>query len=489
MSILIKNVQVVDGTGAEPYKADVFVQKNLISAIGDLKKKEADETIDGLGNYLTPGFIDVDSASDQYLSIFTYPEQTGFREQGVTTIVGGHCGSSLAPLLYGTLESIRKWADITKINVDWHTTAELFAALEKLKLGVNFGTLTGHSTIRRSIVGETTRGLTFNEINVFKKILTKALEEGAFGMSTGLGYIHGKNTPVDEIKELAYIVKRYDGVYSTHLRNEGYGLLAAIDETLAVAKETGVKTIISHLRPLNGFELQFDEAVYRIKESAEGNVYFYIYPSDTSLVVLYKFLPEWAQERNLERMLEILRNPNNAERLEADLQEIALGNLVVADAPKNEYLVGKSLADLSEMFAIPPIKSLLKLMDITGLKATMLHKNININKITEVIAEDYVMIASNSASRASSDKFIPAERATNTFPKYLQLTVPTKKLSIQAAIRKITSLPANYFGIKDRGILREGKVADLTLIDKNDLSIKETILAGKASSGEPLKRG
>ncbi|HEY4496765.1 MAG TPA: D-aminoacylase, partial [Candidatus Paceibacterota bacterium] len=105
MSILIKNVEIIDGEGRTPYKSDVFIEKNIISAIGNFKDKEADEVIDGLGNYLAPGFIDIDTASDHYLGIFTYPEQSDFVNQGVSTILGGHCGSSLAPLLYGTLES------------------------------------------------------------------------------------------------------------------------------------------------------------------------------------------------------------------------------------------------------------------------------------------------------------------------------------------------------------------------------------------------
>src|ERR1044072_3559400 len=154
MTLLIKNVKVL-GTGRAPEeKADVFVSGEVISAVGSFPHKGADEVIDGQGGWLMPGFIDVDTTSAHYLSSFDAPEQEDFLKQGVTTIIGGHCGASLAPLLYGSLESLRKWGDTNEINVDWHTVAEFFARLAQRPLGVNFGMLAGHSTIRRAILGE-----------------------------------------------------------------------------------------------------------------------------------------------------------------------------------------------------------------------------------------------------------------------------------------------------------------------------------------------
>ena len=218
MSLLIKGVQVIDGTGSEPYKADVLIQRNLISAIGNLKGRQTDEVVDGLGHYLVPGFIDVHNNTDHYLSIFSNPAQEDFLKQGITTIIGGHCGSSLAPLLYGTLESIRKWANPQDVNVDWHTVAELMASLGRISPGINFGTLAGHSTIRRALLGERSR-LLERELSVFKLVLTQAMKEGAFGLSTGLEFVHAKKASKKEIKELSAIVKEMNGVYATHLRD------------------------------------------------------------------------------------------------------------------------------------------------------------------------------------------------------------------------------------------------------------------------------
>src|SRR3989338_9672270 len=179
-TLLIKGVQIVDGTGRPQFKGDIFIKDKKISAIGPFGGKSADAVIDGLGAFAAPGFIDVNTDSDHPLTLFSNPSQREFLLQGVTTVIGGHCGASLAPLLYGTLESIRKWADPTEININWHTVGELLKTLDKLPLGVNFATLAGHSTIRRALVGESNRRLTQKELAVFQKILEQSLDEGAY---------------------------------------------------------------------------------------------------------------------------------------------------------------------------------------------------------------------------------------------------------------------------------------------------------------------
>ena len=143
-------------------------------------------------------------------------------------------GSWLAPLFYGGLESLKKWAAPDKINVNWHSMAEFLAVIDKHPLAVNFGTLVGHATIRRALVGESLRDiLTKNELAVFSEVLRTALREGGFGLSTGLGYVHDRITPYSELKALAAIVKEFDGVYATHLRHTGNGVGESIDETIS----------------------------------------------------------------------------------------------------------------------------------------------------------------------------------------------------------------------------------------------------------------
>ena len=170
--LLIKNGTIVDGSGKPPYKADVLVVGDKISAIGNFSYKKAEVVIDALGLYVAPGFIDVNTDSDHHLSLFTNPPQEDFLLQGITTIVGGQCGASLAPLLYGSLESIRKWADPNLVNVNWHTVSEFFEVLSGKKIGVNFATLAGHGTMRRAIVGEDLRDLTDRELKLLLSVST-----------------------------------------------------------------------------------------------------------------------------------------------------------------------------------------------------------------------------------------------------------------------------------------------------------------------------
>ena len=251
MTLLIRNVQILGGVRDFPGPMDVFIAGDKISSIGHFPSKTADQVLDGQGAYLSPGFIDVDTDSDHYLTLFDYPSQDDFLKQGVTTIFGGMCGSSLAPLLYGSLESMRKWGGSEeKVNVNWHSVAELLAMMDKRPLGVNFGTLIGHSTIRRSLAGDELRDLTKNELNVFAETLRKALQEGAFGLSTGLGYVHGRNATPAELRMLAAIVREFGGIYATHLRDLGAGVEGSIEETIALTENSGVKTLVNHLFPL-----------------------------------------------------------------------------------------------------------------------------------------------------------------------------------------------------------------------------------------------
>ena len=212
MTLLIKNVQVVGGARVFPDRSDVFVSGDRISAIGSFPNKPADVVLDGQGAYLSPGFIDVNTDSDHYLTLLDHPSQEDFLRQGVTTIFGGMCGASLAPLIYGGLESFRKWGNTDRMNVDWHTMKEFLERIDRRPFAVNFGTLVGHGTVRRAIVNDAIRDLTKGELDVLRSTVAGALTEGGFGMSTGLGYVHAHKTPYAELKTLADIVKKFRGV-------------------------------------------------------------------------------------------------------------------------------------------------------------------------------------------------------------------------------------------------------------------------------------
>ena len=485
--LLIKNVQIIDGTGKESYKADVIVKDDHISAIGNFASKKFGEIINGNGAYLSPGFIDVNSDSDHYLTLFTNPEQQDFLLQGVTTIIGGNCGASLAPLTQGDPRSLRKWADTNLINVGWHSMAEFLEIMEKRRLGVNFGTLVGHSTIRRDIIGEDIRDLTDKELAVFSAVLKRSLKEGAFGMSSGLGYVHSRLTPYYELKELAALVAEYGGVYATHLRNEEDKLVGSVKETLELAAETGVTTIISHFRPLKGFEKEFAEAILLIeKRAVDLNVFFDSYPSDRSIMTIYRLLPEWFQSGGFEIMARNILKPSIRERLTKELSGLNGEDITIAQASGHEFLVGKTLNEFAANREIGVGEALVELIDLTGFKTIVLYKNINIEPLKKAFSSRHALIASNSASFLPSSKVARLERSTNIFTKFIFMAEKNRAdgqvggiLKLEEAIKKITSVPASIFGLKKRGRIAEGNIADIAIF--KDGEIKHVIVGGKTA--------
>lgn len=480
MTLLIKNVKLLGAAEKFPESVDVFINGEKISAIGAFPNKKADKVIDGLGAYLSPGFIDVNTDSDHYLSIFDNPGQEDFLRQGVTTIVGGMCGASLAPLLYGSLESVEEWADAKNFNVDWHTLGEFLSLLDKKPLGVNFATLIGHSTVRRAITGDSLRDLTKNELKVFAGVIKRALAEGGFGLSTGLGYAHGQKTPYSEIKFLAKIVKNFNGVYATHLRKTGSGILESVEETIKLAKETGAKTLISHFLPIQGSEKFYREALAKINSLPKNlDLHFDIYPFDISILPLYTFLPHWAQTGGIQTMAKNISDDWLKPRILDGLADLKPEDVVLSQAPGNDLLVGRSLKDLEEIYNVPDYKSaLLKLMETTKLNASVFYRNINKNLIKAAISSPRSLIASNSASFSESKtaKILKPERAVSTFPKFVTMVESEKISTLEEAIKKITLEPAKKFNLARRGLIKEGYFADLTLF--KDGEIKSVVVNG-----------
>jgi len=459
MILLIKNIQLLDGSGRPAVKADVLARGEKIAAIGSFPNYRADETIDGFGAYLAPGFINIDADCDHSLTIFSNPGQQNFLEQGITTIIGGQGGASLAPLLYGSLESIQDWADIRKVNVNWHTMKEFLEVMEKRHLGVNFGTLVGHTTIRQAIVGESARNLSRNELMVLNSVLDKSLKQGAFGISTGLDYIYNRETSYNEIKSAGEIAAKNKKIYTTRLRDEKKGLVASINEKINVGKETGVKILINHFRPLIGYGKDYDEALELIdKNSDRADIYFDICPSETSSVIIYDFLPAWIQSTDKKIMLKDIETPGLKEKILREIPRLK-GEEIIIGAPNREYLIGKSLKNFSENRNLSISEGLLNLMKLTNFRATLSYKNVAVRKAINALSHDKAIIASPMVF------------------KVLELAEKKKALPLETAVYKMTALPASRLGLKSRGLIRERNFADLVIF--KDARIREVILNGK----------
>jgi N-acyl-D-amino-acid deacylase len=484
MTLLIKNVQIVGGPSAAAGGSDVFVNDRTISAVGNFSHKKADVILDGQGAFLSPGFIDCSTGSDHYLTLFEHPSQEDSLRQGVTTIMGGMGGASLAPLLYGSLESLQKWGDTDRINVNWHTMAEFLSVMDKRPMAVNFGTLVGHATVRRAIIGESLRELTRNELNVFARTLETALAEGAFGLSTGLGYVHARKTPYAELRSLAEIVKKFRGVYATRLRRGAAGIKEAVEETIRLAKETGVSTLISHFAPVVGAEKEYEEALALIEGlPPDIDLHFDISPSSSSLAPIYTFLPEWAQTGGIGVMVKNIKDKWLLPRIKKDIAALDEDNFFLAQAPGNDSLVGRSLAEIKGIYGIRDSRdALLRLMQSLELKGSVLYKNLDAALIARAIGSPRSLIASdapNVAEGGQGRKHLKSERTTATFSAFLSLVEERAMMPFEDAIRKITLDPAKKFGIAGRGEIKEGNAADVVCFRGGE--VKFTVVNGRVA--------
>lgn len=483
MSLLIKGVQVVDGKGSVPFKADVLVQKNVISAIGNLKNRKTDKSIDGLGHYLVPGFIDAHTNADHYLNIFQNPSLSDFAKQGITTIIGGHCGASLAPTLYGDLSSLRKWADPRDINVDWSTLGEFFKAINKMTIGVNFATFAGHSTMRRAILGDRSKILE-NETAVLKNMLKRAMKDGALGLSSGLQYVHGKHASKKELKTLIDVVSESNGVFSVHLRNETKDLVESVKEIGSLIKGSGANALISHLRPIIGFEKEYEEALQYIHKTK--GLYFDVSPYAFSVRLIYTLLPEWAQTDNLEAMLEKVRDKKITSLLERDMKNIDGEKIIVGGAPHHEYLVGRTISQIAENRGVSVSQALLQVMNVTGMRAVVFTEDVNQSLLEKALTHDKAFVVSHGKG-ALPGEFLVHNRSIDTFPKFIRSVVSSDRMSVEESVERVTSRPAKFFGLKNRGFVKEGCIADLVILGREDLMVKNTIIGGKVFGEDKTK--
>ena len=447
MTVLIKNALIFDGSGKSPFKSDIFINHQRINRLGNFPHQSAEKTIDARGAMVTPGFIDINGDLDHYLTLFADPEQADLIKQGITTVIGGNTGSSLAPLIDGSLRSIRKWVDTSSINVNWRSVSEFLKILGRQRIGINFGTLIGHSTIRRAIIGEDLRDLTDKELKVFNYVLEAGLKEGAFGFSTGLSYVHSHNVSYREIEELVKTVAKFKGVYATQLRNYSEGLSGALNETLNIAKNTGVSVEINRFQPLTGFAKNYLEAIALIeKEKTRANIHFDLCPTESSLVEIYTLLPEWARNGGLEAMLKNITTASIRERILKTLEKFPAEDLTIAKVPAAlKFLTGKSLKQFSEDQNLKPAEALLKLMELVQLKAELWHKNIDFQILRQALLSENAIIASQGAV-----KFLNFVREENLMP-------------LEKAVAKATFWPARKLNFKERGLIAEGCYADIVV--------------------------
>jgi N-acyl-D-amino-acid deacylase len=482
---IIKNGTVIDGTGKRMFRADIGIKDEKIKAIGDLQNESAERFIDAKDCYVAPGFVDVNNHSDTYWQIFLNPRLESLLYQGITTIVGGNCGSSLAPLAdQSLLQSIQKWTDIRKINLNWLSMAEFLREIERHRLAVNFATLVGHGTLRRSLTKDESRSLHQDEVGVEMKMLRQALKEGAFGLSSGLVYAHMRRASREELTLLAEAVKKYDGVYTFHLRGESRDLIQSVEEALLIAKSTGAKLHISHLKAVGEEVWPLMEKVLYMIESAytDGlDVSFDVYPYTHTGSVLYTLLPEWVTEGGKRMMLERLKDPSIRREVMTELRSKNwdYGKAVLLNSSLNQMLTQKTLLDIARAQGKAPEEALIDVLVASNGRAVASLEILSEKNIEEALQNPFSMIGTNG-SGYTIDESREGERvhprSFGAFPLIFSRYVRQKRLlSWEEAVHKMSGKPAQKFGLEKRGILQKGYFADIVVFHPNEVETLATM--------------
>ena len=473
--ILIKNANIIDGTGNPMYTGDIGVKEDRIREIGDLGNETGKMTIDARGLNVSPGFVDVNNHSDAYLRIFQNPDLESLVYQGITTIIGGNCGSSLAPLAnQNVIRSVQKYADVRTLNVSWLKTGEFLDVVEKQNLSVNFATLVGHGTLRRGIIGDEVRGLTASEMKSMKKMLKDALKEGALGLSSGLVYTHAKIASEGEMIEMAEVVEKYGGVYATHIRGEGHELVEAVEEAVNITQKTGVKLEVSHLKAMGKQNWPLmDEAINFIETARMSglDVNFDVYPYTITGSVLYTLLPDWAAEGGKKIMLKRLKDENTREKILSEMREtgIDFSDIIISISPLDKKLTRKKIGEIARIQEKNPEETVLDLLVASEGRVVTMMNVLSERNMVKAVQNPFSIIASNGAGynlkhKESGELVHP--RNFGAFPRVLAYYVREKnKISWEEAVHKMSGRPAEKFSLSGRGFIKKGNFADILVFD------------------------
>jgi N-acyl-D-amino-acid deacylase len=488
--LIIKNGIVVDGTGSHQRQTDIAINDGMITTIGDLHDIPAKKIIDAQGMFVTPGFVDIQNHSDAYWAFFKRPEFDSLVAQGITTIVVGNCGASLAPLLSrNALLAIQKWHDVAGVNTNWVSFAEYLDEIGKKKYGANIASLVGYSTLRRGLLGDDVRALLPEEMETAKEALRSSIRDGAFGMSTGLSYAHEAIIGEAELIELAKTVAEEQGMFSVHLRSEAAEVMEALNEALNFADKAGaghpehpLNLKISHfkIRGSENWQLM-PHAIAELERAYQkyGNVHFDLYPYDFTWQVLYSYLPRWSYEGGRDAMIANLKDPIKRGKILAYLnsRDVRYSDLYIASTALVLNVAGKRVGEIARRHDTSSEEVMLAIIENGGSDVLAFEQNVDMKQVEELLVHPLSIIgtdgyASGTDTVNSEDLVHP--RCFGAIPAFLKFSLQKKTITIEDAIQKITGTPAKKIGLQKRGTLVEGNYADIVLFTA-DVTDKATM--------------
>ena len=481
--IVITNGHIIDGTGSPWYSGDLAIRDGKIAAIGNLHDAARSRTIDARGQVVAPGFIDMLGQSEY--TILVDPRLPSKIYQGITTEITGE-GESIAPLKDAILKADQEQYDHYRIHVDWRTFREYFSRLEKQHTGINIASYVGATRVRRMVLGDNDVQPTLGQLEQMREIVRQAMRDGAVGVSTSLEYAPAPYAKTEELIALAAEASRFGGIYATHMRNEGTGILAAIDEALRIGREARIPVEIWHLKvggkPSWG---HMPEVVAKINSArAQGlDVTADTYAYTAWFNDFSAFIPAWAHDGGNAKLIERLKDPATRARIRTDMltpsdkwdnewQEIPGPEAVLVGVVHNSQLLplqGKTLSQIAKLWNKEPMDALFDLLiEDHGLTSVAVF-GMSEPDVSLALQQPWVSV-DNDSSGTSPEGILgrehPHPRAYGTFPRILRKYVREEHmLTLEDAIRKFTALPAQRMRLTDRGVLKAGMCADIVIFD------------------------
>ena len=470
--LLIRGGTVIDGTGAPRHRADVAVRDGRIVAVDEIGTGSGARVIDATGRIVSPGFIDIHSHSDESVLINSALESTV--HQGVTTVVGGNCGGASAPVMGLAAEELDR--DIARYGLarTWTSFGEYAAAIERSGTAINFSSLVGHGTLRMCVMGADDRPPTSGELAAMQALLAAALADGAMGLSTGLIYPPSAYGTTAEIAALATVVRERDGVYASHIRNEGDELLAAIEENLEIGRRSGARVQLSHHKASqtrNWGKVRESTAMIERAQAEGVDVIADQYPYTASSTGLSVTIPKWAHAGGSVALCERLRDPAVRQRIRGEYTETERNwqHIVIARAMHHPDWSGRSVRDLARGAKQDPLEwTCDALIEHEG-AIDIIHHSMDEADVRYVMAKPWICAGSDSRANAPYGPLAfgkPHPRSYGTFPRILgHYARDLGVLTLEDAVRKMTSLTASRLRLRDRGVVRTGAWADLVVFD------------------------
>ena len=491
--VVIANGRVVDGTGAPWFRADIGIIGDRIAAIGQLGGREAKTRVDASNRVVSPGFIDMLGQSE--FNVLVDPRAASKITQGITTEITGE-GSSIAPLNDALIKSAQPQYDRFKVTLDFRTLDEYFARLERTRPALNVGSFVGAGGLRSYVVGQTQRAATPEEIEQMKQLVAQAMEHGALGLSTSLQYVPGRFASTEEIVELAKVARQYGGIYISHQRSESNQIIPSLDEVFAVAERASIPAEVWHLKTAYRANWGRMPEVLKHFDAARArglDVTANMYPYDRASNGLDACLPLWVREGGLEQMLARLEDPALRDRIRKDMDDAnakdwenqwygsggGAGVMVstVLD-PSLRKWEGKNLVQIGKEMGKDPRDAAMDLVIADRGETSVIISIMREDDVKAALSHPMMSIGTDSGARAEDGPLSESKshpRAWGSFPRVLGKYVRDEKImSLEEAIRRFTSRPAARVGIADRGLLKPGFKADITIFNPETVIDRST---------------